>query len=202
MLIIDGHLDLSMNALQWDRDLLQSVYTIRTQENYRPAEGTRPGHSRLPRNAPGPHRSEHRHAHRPLHRPPRARFRLSHAHASLRHGPWPACLLSSAGSKAAMSASSATAAAWTPHGRVGRPGTMKPAPTRRRRWALSSAWREPTRSWSRPNWRHGGMPGCACWAPPTTARALRRRHRHRTGPHRLGAAACWHEMERLGMALI
>ncbi|MCX6048223.1 MAG: membrane dipeptidase [Chloroflexi bacterium] len=32
MLIIDAHLDLSMNALQWNRDLLLSVYTIRTQE--------------------------------------------------------------------------------------------------------------------------------------------------------------------------
>ncbi len=32
MLIIDAHLDLSWNALQWNRDLLQSVYTIRTQE--------------------------------------------------------------------------------------------------------------------------------------------------------------------------
>ncbi len=32
MLIIDSHLDLSWNALQWNRDLLQSVYTIRTQE--------------------------------------------------------------------------------------------------------------------------------------------------------------------------
>lgn len=32
MLILDAHLDLSMNALQWNRDLLQSVYTIRTGE--------------------------------------------------------------------------------------------------------------------------------------------------------------------------
>jgi membrane dipeptidase len=32
MLIIDAHLDLSMNALQWNRNLLQSVYTIRSQE--------------------------------------------------------------------------------------------------------------------------------------------------------------------------
>ena len=30
MLIVDAHLDLSMNALQWNRDLLRSVYTIRT----------------------------------------------------------------------------------------------------------------------------------------------------------------------------
>jgi membrane dipeptidase len=32
MLIIDSHLDLSWNALQWNRDLRQSVYTIRTLE--------------------------------------------------------------------------------------------------------------------------------------------------------------------------
>ena len=39
MLIVDAHLDLSMNALQWNRDLLASVYTIRTQENYTPGKG-------------------------------------------------------------------------------------------------------------------------------------------------------------------
>jgi len=33
MLIIDAHLDLSMNALQWNRDLLSSVYTTRAREN-------------------------------------------------------------------------------------------------------------------------------------------------------------------------
>ncbi len=32
MLIIDAHLDLAMNALQGNRDLLQSAYTLRTQE--------------------------------------------------------------------------------------------------------------------------------------------------------------------------
>ena len=32
MLIVDAHLDLSMNALQGNRDLLSSAYTIRTQE--------------------------------------------------------------------------------------------------------------------------------------------------------------------------
>lgn len=32
MLIIDAHLDLSWNALQWNRDLLESTYTIRAQE--------------------------------------------------------------------------------------------------------------------------------------------------------------------------
>ena len=39
MLIIDAHLDLSMNALQWNRDLLQSVYTIRAQENRTQGKG-------------------------------------------------------------------------------------------------------------------------------------------------------------------
>lgn len=39
MLIIDGHLDLSMNAIQWDRDLCQSVYTIRVQENIHTQKG-------------------------------------------------------------------------------------------------------------------------------------------------------------------
>jgi len=33
MLIIDSHLDLAWNALQWNRNLLHSAYTIRTQEN-------------------------------------------------------------------------------------------------------------------------------------------------------------------------
>src|SRR5690625_1422419 len=32
MLAIDGHLDLAMNALNWDRDLTKSVETIRQQE--------------------------------------------------------------------------------------------------------------------------------------------------------------------------
>ncbi|MDM8520311.1 membrane dipeptidase [Anaerolineales bacterium HSG6] len=33
MLIIDAHLDLAWNALQWNRDITKSVYTIRTQES-------------------------------------------------------------------------------------------------------------------------------------------------------------------------
>jgi membrane dipeptidase len=33
MLIVDAHLDLAWNALQWNRDLSQSVYTLRTQES-------------------------------------------------------------------------------------------------------------------------------------------------------------------------
>ena len=33
MLIIDAHLDLAWNALQWNRDLQQSVYALRTQEH-------------------------------------------------------------------------------------------------------------------------------------------------------------------------
>ena len=39
MLIIDAHLDLSMNALQGNRDLLNSAYTIRTQETGIPGKG-------------------------------------------------------------------------------------------------------------------------------------------------------------------
>lgn len=39
MLIIDGHLDLSWNALQGNRDLTRSVYTIRAQENTTPGKG-------------------------------------------------------------------------------------------------------------------------------------------------------------------
>ena len=39
MLIIDAHLDLSMNALQGNRDLLSSAYTIRTQEVGLPRKG-------------------------------------------------------------------------------------------------------------------------------------------------------------------
>ena len=39
MLIIDAHLDLAWNALQWNRDLKRSVYTIRTQENTTAGKG-------------------------------------------------------------------------------------------------------------------------------------------------------------------
>jgi len=39
MLIIDAHLDLSMNALQGNRDLLASVYTIRSREQKTPGRG-------------------------------------------------------------------------------------------------------------------------------------------------------------------
>ena len=39
MLVIDSHLDLAWNALQHNRDLLQSVYTIRTQEGHTGSTG-------------------------------------------------------------------------------------------------------------------------------------------------------------------
>ncbi len=39
MLIIDAHLDLSWNALQWNRNLLESVYTIRASEGLNPGKG-------------------------------------------------------------------------------------------------------------------------------------------------------------------
>lgn len=43
MLIIDAHLDLSMNALQWNRNLLLSTYTIRTLEQTVPGKGRSQG---------------------------------------------------------------------------------------------------------------------------------------------------------------
>lgn len=48
MLIIDAHLDLSWNALQWNRDLLDSVYTIRTKEVSTPGKGRAQGTVALP----------------------------------------------------------------------------------------------------------------------------------------------------------
>lgn len=48
MLIIDGHLDLAWNALQWNRDLRQSVYTIRTLERDIPKKGYARGTVALP----------------------------------------------------------------------------------------------------------------------------------------------------------
>jgi len=48
MLIIDAHLDLSMNALQWNRDLLLSAYTIRTQEQSTAGKGRALGTVALP----------------------------------------------------------------------------------------------------------------------------------------------------------
>ncbi len=48
MLIVDAHLDLAWNALQWNRDLRQSVYTIRTQEVAVPGPGRGQGTVSLP----------------------------------------------------------------------------------------------------------------------------------------------------------
>ena len=39
MLIVDAHLDLAWNAMQWSRDLLQSVYTLRSREQFVPGDG-------------------------------------------------------------------------------------------------------------------------------------------------------------------
>src|SRR5215208_1154654 len=39
MLIVDAHLDLAWNALQWNRNLQHSVYTIRTSESNLPGAG-------------------------------------------------------------------------------------------------------------------------------------------------------------------
>jgi membrane dipeptidase len=48
MLIIDAHLDLAWNALQWNRNLQQSVYTIRTQESHLSGAGRGQGTVALP----------------------------------------------------------------------------------------------------------------------------------------------------------
>ena len=48
MLIIDAHLDLAWNALQWNRNLQQSVYTIRAQENEETGPGRGQGTVALP----------------------------------------------------------------------------------------------------------------------------------------------------------
>ncbi|MGC9348496.1 MAG: dipeptidase [Anaerolineae bacterium] len=48
MLLVDSHLDLAWNALQWNRDIRQSVYTIRTQEVGTPGPGRAQGTVALP----------------------------------------------------------------------------------------------------------------------------------------------------------
>jgi len=48
MLIIDAHLDLAWNALQWNRNLQSSVYTIRTQESHLSGAGRGQGTVALP----------------------------------------------------------------------------------------------------------------------------------------------------------
>jgi membrane dipeptidase len=48
MLIIDSHLDLAWNALQWHRNLQQSVYTIRSQESEETGPGRGQGTVALP----------------------------------------------------------------------------------------------------------------------------------------------------------
>jgi len=48
MLIVDGHLDLAWNALQWNRNLLQSVYTVRAQEGNLSGTGRGQGTVALP----------------------------------------------------------------------------------------------------------------------------------------------------------
>jgi len=48
MLIIDSHLDLSWNALQWNRNLQDSVHAIRQQEKHLPEPGRGQGTVALP----------------------------------------------------------------------------------------------------------------------------------------------------------
>ena len=53
MLIVDAHLDLAWNALQWNRDLQASVHTIRTRESQMPGAGRGQGTVALPELAQG-----------------------------------------------------------------------------------------------------------------------------------------------------
>src|SRR5260370_2472166 len=48
MLIADGHLDLAWNALQWNRNLRDSVYTIRATESHATGPGPAFGPLALP----------------------------------------------------------------------------------------------------------------------------------------------------------
>src|SRR6266545_1817586 len=48
MIIVDAHLDLAWNALQWNRNLQHSVYTIRTQESQLTGAGRAQGTVALP----------------------------------------------------------------------------------------------------------------------------------------------------------
>jgi membrane dipeptidase len=48
MLIVDAHLDLAWNALQWNRDLQQSVYTLRVHESHLSGAGRGQGTVALP----------------------------------------------------------------------------------------------------------------------------------------------------------
>ncbi len=48
MLIVDGHLDLAWNGLQWNRDLRQPVQAIRSQEASQPGKGRGMGTVALP----------------------------------------------------------------------------------------------------------------------------------------------------------
>ncbi len=53
MLIVDAHLDLAWNALQWNRDLTSSVYTLRTRESGTPGKGRAMNTVALPELAQG-----------------------------------------------------------------------------------------------------------------------------------------------------
>src|ERR1051325_11081165 len=53
MLIIDAHLDLAWNALQWNRDLQESVQSIRTLESHMRGAGRGQGTVSIPELAKG-----------------------------------------------------------------------------------------------------------------------------------------------------
>ena len=79
MLIVDAHLDLAWNALQWNRNLQHSVYTIRTGESQLSGAGRGQGTVALPD------------------RPHHSKFGLFIALTSLRHCTGSAGLLSRIG---------------------------------------------------------------------------------------------------------
>ena len=67
MFLIDGHLDLSMNALEWNRDLTRPLAEVRQREAGKTDKVDRgTGRLHASRNAPRRDRPVHRHADRPL----------------------------------------------------------------------------------------------------------------------------------------
>ena len=139
MLIVDAHLDLSMNALQWNRDLLASVYTVRTQENYTPGKGRGRGTVAFPEMRRGRVAVSFATLIRAFNRPAGAAHRLCDARASIRHGPGAlATPTTGRWSGRDTSGLSRTRARSTPTSARGKPGTKPtrlPSGRTRRRWA-------------------------------------------------------------------
>ena len=191
MLIVDAHLDLSWNALQWGRDLKRSVYTIRTQENTTPGKGRGLGTVAFPEMRQGRVALCVRHAcwrARPATRSPHIDYATPAQSYGIAHGP--AGLLSRAGAQG--------------HVRIiADAGGLDPAYRRVGAWeaggarcrsppplglVISMEGADPILA---PDQLAGvvGRRPAAAGHDPLWAGALRRRHRHRAGPDRAGAAA-------------